>query len=60
MRIFIMVVAFSLSSCAVDKPMYSTCAPIPQMGASEQLKDYTLRIIDLYGQCARLKGAPHE
>lgn len=49
MRMFIMVIAFSLSSCATR----ATCPPLPQMGDQETLKDYTVKVIDMYNECAK-------
>jgi hypothetical protein len=49
-RIIILVVAFSLSSCATT-PRH--CPTPPKIGDSESMADYTVRILHLYDECSR-------
>lgn len=49
MRILSVVLLLALSACASRPP----CAPLPEMGKNEALKDYTVKVINLYNLCAK-------
>lgn len=49
MRILLVAFVLTLSACA-SRP---TCAPLPEMGKNEALKDYTVKVINLYNLCAK-------
>lgn len=57
MRMFLITIAFALSSCAHPSTRDPMCADQPpQIGKDEALKDYTLRLISLYKRC--VPGTP--
>jgi hypothetical protein len=54
---YVIVVAFALSSCATNVPKpVDACPALPQMGSDETLIHYTQHIIDLYDECSKSKG----
>jgi hypothetical protein len=54
MRMFIMIMAFTMCSCAT-KPPQSACPDVPSIGDQETLKDYTLHVINMYKECQTLQ-----
>jgi hypothetical protein len=53
-RLFIVIFAFALSSCAThSKAPIPNCPDVPEIGDQETLHDYTLHIIGLYKECQR-------
>lgn len=53
-RMFVIVMAFALGSCAHSQP--PSCPDVPSVGDQETLKDYTLHVINMYKECQNAKG----
>jgi len=54
MRMFIMIMAFAMNSCATAPPIQvHKCPELPQIGDQETMRDYVLRIISLYRECEK-------
>jgi uncharacterized protein YceK len=49
MRIFILAVAVVVSGCATVH--HRECPPLPTIGDNELLKDYTLKVVQMYNAC---------
>jgi hypothetical protein len=65
-RLMAFLLILVISGCAFKSGTYETatdpCPPLPQISDNERMKDYTVRIIDLYKQCAKSKvvrDVPH-
>lgn len=57
MRMFVIVVAFAMSSCAANVPKpVDACPALPQMSSDETLIHYTQHIIDMYDACSSSKS----
>ncbi len=52
MRVFIMTMAFAMSSCATAPPApEAKCPELPQITEQQTLKDYVLNLVHLYKEC---------